>query len=569
MSDGLNLDQIGFQVTWSRLITIADEVATTLERTAFSNVVRDNHDYACALYDSDGEMLVQATTSTPGQLGSMTRVIKDIMVEYPPSELNPGDIVITNDPWLGSGHTPDIYIVTPIFLDGSLVGFSVNSAHHIDIGGRLASPDARQVYEEGIILPPMKLYDEGRENGDLFRLLRRNVRVSDKVIGDIRAQLAANHVGSDRICELMRERGFRSLAGLSRRIFEQTEAALRSAIGEIPDGVYRHTLSLGQVDPAGKPLIMAVSLTVEGDSIEVDFTGTSDQIDRPVNCVYNITYAYTMYALKAALCPEAPNNAGAMLPITLIAPEGSLLNATYPVAVMWRTDVVYFVVEAIFGALEEVLPNNVMAGSGTYPLWLTIFSGKFDDGRAFVSHFNASGGQGGRNASDGRSTLVFPGNIANTPVEILEVETPLLCEEKAFIPGSGGAGRHRGGLGQRATIRNISESEVWATVVGGRFSEPPAGFAGGGSGSLGAVQLNDDPPLKKSAEIRLGPGDRLHFNLPGGGGFGDPAQRDPEAVLSDVRQGIVTEDEAARLYQVTIRDGAVDAAATARLRGGG
>ena len=215
------------------------------------------------------------------------------------------------------------------------------------------------------------------------------------------------------------------------------------------------------------------------------------------------------------------------------------------------------------------MPNNVMAGSGTYPLWLTIFSGKFDDGRAFVSHFNASGGQGGRNASDGRSTLVFPGNIANTPVEILEVETPLLCEEKAFIPGSGGAGRHRGGLGQRATIRNISESEVWATVVGGRFSEPPAGFAGGGSGSLGAVQLNDDPPLKKSAEIRLGPGDRLHFNLPGGGGFGDPAQRDPEAVLSDVRQGIVTEDEAARLYQVTIRDGAVDAAATARLRGGG
>jgi N-methylhydantoinase B len=565
-----NFDPIIFQVLWSRLINIVDEMAVTLEKTAFSHVVRDNHDYACALYDSRGEMLVQATTSTPGQLGSMTRFMRDLLEEYPTETLEPGDILITNDPWLGSGHTPDIYITTPVFQDDRLVGFACNSAHHVDIGGRIASPEAREVYEEGIILPIAKLYSRGVPNQDIFKIIERNVRVSDKVIGDLRAQIAANHVGHESMCQLMRERDLHTLTELSSQILDQTEASLRAAIAEVPDGVFTHRMELEDKDQDGNPIVINTSVEIKGDTVHVDYTGSSDQVHLPINCVFNITFAYTMFALKCLLRPHIPNNAGCFRPIQLSAPEGSILNAKFPVAVWWRTDVVYYLTEAIFGALVKCIPEKVMAASGTYPLWLTIFSGEFQDGRPYVLHFNASGGQGARSYMDGPSTMVFPGNIANTPIELLETESTVLCEKKTLVPGSGGPGKHRGGLGQDVVLRNIADSTVAGTVVGGRYRNGPVGFSGGLSGTKGVVQVNEEEPFSRSKQVLLHAGDRLRLRLPGGGGFGDPLERDVQLVLDDVRQGLVSPEEAREFYGVALQPDTLelDHAETASLRGG-
>jgi N-methylhydantoinase B len=561
-------DPIAFQVLWSRMVNMADEMATVLVKTSFSHVVRDNHDYACALYDAEGRMLAQSNQCTPGQLGAMPIVMQDFLKEYPRETLAPGDVLITNDPWLGSGHTPDIFIATPIFRHGQLVGFAVNSAHHIDIGGRLSAPDAQEVYEEGIILPIAKLYDRGKPNEDLFRILRRNVRLADKVIGDIRAQLAANHSASKRMLEFLEEMRLEGLSDLADDIMDHSEASMRQAIAEVPEGSYAHALQLEDVDRSGKRLDIKVRVDVKGGEMFVDFAGTSPQVPLPINSVYNITYAYTVFPIKSALHPHIPNNAGCARPIHLSVPEGTLLNARFPVAVMWRTSLVYFAVEAIFGALAKAIPEKVMAPSGTYPLWIAMFSGEFDDGRPFKMHFNAQGGQGARYAMDGLSTTVYPPNVANTPVELLESETPLLCERKSLIPDSGGAGKFRGGCGQEIVIRNRSSRTVRSGVVGGRFRHPATGLHGGGPGANGSARINDGEPLQRSQQLELGPGDAVHMRYPGGGGFGAPFERDPERVLDDVRRGLVSPERARSDYGVALlpdRRG-VDTVETERLR---
>ena len=564
-------DPITFQVLWSRLISIADEVSATLVKTAFSHVVRDNHDYSIGLYDAAGRMPAQSTQCTPGQIGAMPKVMKDFLKRYPADTLVPGDILITNDPWFGSGHTPDVFVAAPAFRGTRLVGFAVNSAHHIDFGGRLSAPDARDVYEEGLIIPIMKLYAAGQPNADLFDMIARNVRMPDKVIGDLRAQIAANWVGTRRLVELMDERGLEDLTGLTGQILDHTEAAMRAAIAEAPDGVYRHEVTLERPDPDGKPIRIVARVEIAGDSVHVDFTGTTEQVALPINAVTNITYAYTVFPIKCALHPHIPANEGCFRPVRMTVPEGTCLNPRFPAAVRFRTSLVYYVVEAIFGALAQAIPGKVMAPSGTYPLWLANLAGQFDDGAPFVMHFNAQGGTGARRDRDGVSTLVFPPNVANTPVELLEVEAPLLCEKKALVPDSGGPGRHRGGLGQEIVIRNVSRAPVVASVIGGRFHEGAPGLEGGARGGTGFIAVNDDAPLGKSSQVMLAHGDRIRMRFPGGGGFGDPRQRAPEAVLADVRRGFVSLERAREDYGVALRPGGreIDAAETGRLRRNG
>ena len=564
-------DPITFQVLWSRLISIADEVSATLVKTAFSHVVRDNHDYSIGLYDAAGRMPAQSTQCTPGQIGAMPKVMKDFLKRYPADTLAPGDILITNDPWFGSGHTPDVFVAAPAFRGTRLVGFAVNSAHHIDFGGRLSAPDARDVYEEGLIIPIMKLYAAGQPNADLFDMIARNVRMPDKVIGDLRAQIAANWVGTRRLVELMDERGLEDLTGLTGQILDHTEAAMRAAIAEAPDGVYRHEVTLERPDPDGKPIRIVARVEIAGDSVHVDFTGTTEQVALPINAVTNITYAYTVFPIKCALHPHIPANEGCFRPVRMTVPEGTCLNPRFPAAVRFRTSLVYYVVEAIFGALAQAIPHKVMAPSGTYPLWLANLAGQFDDGAPFVMHFNAQGGTGARRDRDGVSTLVFPPNVASTPVELLEVEAPLLCEKKALVPDSGGPGRHRGGLGQEIVIRNVSRAPVVASVIGGRFHEGAPGLEGGARGGTGFIAVNDDAPLGKSSQVMLAHGDRIRMRFPGGGGFGDPRQRAPEAVLADVRRGFVSLERARDDYGVALRPGGreIDAAETGRLRRNG
>jgi N-methylhydantoinase B len=531
--------------------------------------VRDNHDYACGVYDAEGRMLAQSTQCTPGQIGAMPILMKDFLARYPAPTLAPGDVLITNDPWIGSGHTPDVFVATPIFRRDTLVGFAVNSAHHIDFGGRLSAPDARDVYEEGLIIPISKLQAAGAPNRDLYELIARNVRMPDKVIGDLRAQLAANWVGARRLVELMDERGLDSLGELSAQIVDHTEATMRAAIAQAPDGVYEDAVTLERPDPYGRPMRIAARVEVAGDRVHVDFTGTTEQVDLPINSCANITYAYTVFPIKCALHPHIPANEGCFRPITMTAPQGSLLNPRYPAAVRFRTSLVYYLVEVIFGALARAIPDRVMAPSGTYPLWLANLAGQFDDGRPFVMHFNAQGGTGARRDRDGVSTLVFPPNVANTPIELLEVEAPLLCEQKALVPDSGGPGRHRGGLGQEIVIRNVSRQPVVASIIGGRFHEGAPGLDGGGPGGTGAIQVNDGEPLGRNAQVLLQKGEAVRMRFPGGGGFGDPLARDPSLVAADVRRGLVSAERARSDYGVTLGpDLAVDVAETARQRRG-
>lgn len=564
----MSFDPITFQVLWARLVTIADEVAATLVKTAFSHVVRDNHDYACALYDAEGRMLAQSTQCTPGQIGAMPRVMRDFLAMYPAETLAPGDALITNDPWIGCGHTPDIYVATPVYLGDRLVGFSVNSAHHIDVGGRMSAPEAREVYEEGIIIPITRLYARGTPNDDLLRLIRRNVRMADKVIGDLRAQLAANWVGARRIVELMEERGLGSLTDLARQIITHTETSMRAAIAEVPDGDYSHAVELEEVDRTGAPIRIQVRVVVRGDEITADFTGTSAQVDLPLNSVWNITYAYTVFPIKCALHPHIPNNEGCFRPVHLVVPEGTILNPRFPAACMWRTSLVYYAVEAIFGALAQAIPARVLAPSGTYPLWLGIYAGQFDDGRPFVLHHNAQGGQGARHDRDGLSTVVFPPNVANTPTELLETEAPLLCEQKTLVTDSGGPGRCRGGLGQELVVRSLAREPVVVSAVGGRLQHGAPGLHGGRPGATGGIQVNEGKPFARSRQVLLEQGDCLRLRLPGGGGFGDPFAREPERVLEDVRRGFVSPERARQDYGVALRPGAcaVDEEATAALR---
>lgn len=564
----MTFDPITFQVLWARLVSIADEIATTLVKTAFSHVVRDNHDYSCALYDADGLMLAQSTQCTPGQIGAMPRLMRDVLAACPAATLAPGDVLITNDPWLGSGHTPDVYLVTPVFRETRLVGFAVNSAHHIDIGGRLSAPDAREVFEEGLIIPITRLYVRGEPNDDLFRLIARNVRLADKVIGDLRAQLAANYVGARRLVELMDERGLDSLGDLARQIIDHSEASMRAAIAEAPDGVYTDEVTLEQRDPSGRPIRLVARVEIRGDIVHVDFTGTSPQVELPINSVYNFTYAYTVFPIKCALHPHLPNNEGCFRPVRLTVPEGTCLNPRFPAAVRFRTSLGYHAVEVIFGALAKAIPDKVMAPSGTYPLWVPVFAGDGDDGRPYVFHFNAQGGTGARRDRDGVSTLVFPPNVASTAIELMEIEAPLLCEQKALVPDSGGPGQHRGGLGQEIVIRNLARAPAVTSIIGGRFREGAPGLHGGQPGAPAEVRVNDGPPLGGNAVVRLGHEESARIRLPGGGGFGPPLARDPALVLEDVRRGLVTAASARDDYGVVLQPGgaAVEADSTARLR---
>ncbi|MEO1679577.1 MAG: hydantoinase B/oxoprolinase family protein [Pseudomonadota bacterium] len=546
------LDGLRFQVLWSRLISVADEIATTLVKTAFSLVVRDNHDYACAVYDSRGRMLAQSTQCTPGQAGSTPSVMHDMLAVYPPEALEEGDVLICNDPWVGAGHSPDVFIATPIFHRGALAGFTCTCAHHVDMGGRLGATDARDVYEEGVIIPVSKLIRAGVPNDELFRLITRNVRTPEKVMGDLRAQISANHVGAVGIRRMMDEFALDTLTDLSEAVCARSEGALRRAIGTLPAGAVRHEVLHEITDDAGARLRLALRLELSGEGAVLDFTGTSPQVAKPINAVLNITRAYCVFPFIATLCPDLPMNAGAFRPIDVRVPEGTVLNPTYPAPGMYRSLLSYFTVEVIMGALAQLAPERVMAPSGTYPLWIQKFAGKHGDGRDFVTHFNAQGGQGAFHDRDGVTAVVFPGNIASTSVELFEYEAPMLVRRRALIPDSGGPGRFRGGLGQETVLEARSAVPIRSALSGGRFHQPAPGMDGAGPGAKGAISVNDGAPFARPDRADLAAGDIVTLRQPGGGGFGPAAVRDTAHLERDIRLGYVTPHAAARDYDVAL-----------------
>lgn len=436
----MTLDPIALKVLWDRLIAITEEAAVTLVRTSFSTIVRENNDYACVLLEARGRSLAQSVYSIPAFIGTMPITAQHFLERFPVGTLRPGDVLATNDPWMGTGHLPDLTMATPIFnRRGRLVAFAGVIAHLPDIGGTINIGGTREVYEEGLRLPPVRLFREGKPNAELFDTIAANVCVPNHVRGDIMAMVAANAQAAARVLDLLNDVGLESLDGVSKEIRARSEEAMRAAIRTAPRGVYR-----GEIDFDGfdAPIHLALAVQIADDRVHVDFTGSSKQNAFALNSAMNYTYAFTGYPLKCLLHPWLPNNQGCFRPFTVAAPAGSIVNVQPPCAVFKRNIVGHMISGALFAALAETFPDRVMADSGSSPMNIHNWSGADRSGRRFVQLVAMNGGSGGSPAGDGE-VCSFPSNVSNTPVEVIEVAAPLIVECKELIPDSGGTGRAR------------------------------------------------------------------------------------------------------------------------------
>ena len=547
-------DPITLEILWRRLISIVDEADGSVARTAFSSLLRDAHDYTCMFTDHLGRELAQGTFATPGQSGAMALGIKNLVNKYPLDYYNPGDAFITNDPWALAGHLNDVCVMSPIFYRDKLVAFTACVFHHSDIGGRVAS-DNHDVFEEGIFIPLVKLYDKGVLNESVLDLVRWNVRTPDEVIGDIRSQIAANHVCGEKICQMLKESDLEDLEDLADQIIGLTERSMREEIEKIPDGVYRTRGVIEQMK-GNDDIIIEAKVEIKGSDIIVDLEGSSGQVNWGGNVVFNFTYAYVFMAIKSMFAPDIPNNDGCAKPISLTAPEGSVVNCKFPAAVAARMGVGHFLTEVIYRALSDVLPEKVIAASGGTPAAMNVFYGKRKDARPWHSVIIRGGGMGAGARNDGNYVYIFPANGANTPVEIFESDTPLIVERREIVADSGGTGRMKGGLGKREVFR-VPDDEyapippVNLGIQAGRYIYPAEGLFGGAPGARAQFLVNGTPGNSYGL-TQLKPGDVVTIDAPGGGGYGNAVERDPEMVLTDVLEGYVSLESARSDYKVAI-----------------
>ncbi len=547
-------DPITLEILWRRLISIVDEADSSVARTAFSSLLRDAHDYTCMFTDRQGRELAQGTFATPGQSGAMALGVKNLVNKFPAHFYKPGDVFITNDPWALAGHLNDVCVMSPIFYRDKLVAFTACVFHHSDIGGRVAS-DNHDVFEEGIFIPLVKLYDQGVLNQSVIDMIRWNVRTPDEVIGDIRSQIAANHVCSEKICQMLKDSGLESLDDLADQIIGLTEKSMREEIDKIPDGAY-HARGLVEQMKGKEDIIIQAEVQVKGSDIIVDLDGSSPQVNWGGNVVFNFTYAYVFMAVKSMFAPDIPNNDGCARPIQLTAPEGSVVNCKFPAAVAARMGVGHFLTEVIYRALSGVLPRKVIAGSGGTPAAMNVFYGRRKDGKNWHSVIIRGGGMGASAASDGNYVYIFPANGANTPVEIFESDTPIIVEKRELLTDSGGPGKMKGGLGKREVFR-IPDDEyapippVNLGIQAGRYIYPAEGLFGGKAGTKAQFLVNGRPGNSYGL-TQMKPGDVVTIDAPGGGGYGNPLERDVDMVVNDVKQGYVSIKSAKNNYGVVI-----------------
>ncbi len=532
MSD--RFDAAAMEVIWTRLISIVDEAAKAIVRTAFSTLANEANDFACVLTDAGGNALAQNTGSIPSFIATLPATVRYFREEMGVDNMAPGDVLITNDPWIGTGHLSDVCLVRPVFHGGSVVAFAATTSHVPDIGGRLRSLESQQVFEEGLQIPPMKLIRAGETDETLAGLIRRNVRTPDQTLGDIWAQVGATALMEERLLALLSHYGLEDLAGFGNELFARTERAMRDAIRALPDGIYDFGF---ETDGAEEPYRFQIALTVAGDEITADYAGSSPTQPRAINCVMAYTYAMTAYALKCALLPDIPNNEGMVRPLTVTAPDDCILNPQYPAAVVARSNTGHYVPILVFGALGQVIPDRVMAAAGS-PLWVFTVTGVDDGGKTFANVLFYNGGMGATAKSDGEHCLSWPSNISSTPVEVAERNGPLHCRYKRLRPGSGGAGRRRGGLGQDIEFECTAERPVAGLFMTERTRFAAPGFGDGGPGGIGAVEINGQP-IDTHKRHMLKAGDRILLRTPGGGGFGNADTRENDRVDADQRLGYV------------------------------
>jgi N-methylhydantoinase B len=517
------LDAVSLEIAWKRLISITDQMAATLKRTSFSPLVREGNDFSCLLLGADASSAVQSSISGPSFLGTLPYTVQQMLEEIPVATLAPGDVLITNHPWIGTGHLLDVSVVTPIFDGPKLIAFLANAAHMADIGGVGFSAEAADVYEEGLLIPVSYFYRGGVRNRDLVNVIRNNVRVPDMVLGDLEAQVAANHATAQALAEFLAESPL-DLTDVIGALQNRSEAALRTAISRIPDGTYTSEIVSDGYD---EDITLRCRMSVCGDQLDIDYAGSSPQSRRGINSVFNYTQSYTIYGLKCVLDPDTPNNAGCARPIRITAPEGSILNPRWPAPTLARHMVGNLLPSLVFSALAPVCAERIQADSGSAPIWPVRFDGT-EDGRPFTVTVQYSGGQGARGSKDGMSAISFPANASNTPVEVLESIAPLVILEKRLIADSGGAGKFRGGMGQRIMVKSLAGGPLRVSILAQRLRHAAAGLLGGEPGRPGQIRV-DGRRYDSQLVATVPPGGVVDLELPGGGGWGTP---DPPAGAS-------------------------------------
>ncbi|MEK9827648.1 MAG: hydantoinase B/oxoprolinase family protein [Rhodospirillales bacterium] len=549
-----NIDPITLTVIWNGLLAIAEEMGSTLRRTAFSEAVREGEDFSTGVFDIQARLVAQGNF-TPGHLGSMPYVVRTVLEYFPIADLHPGDAILLNDSFLGSGHFPDCFLVSPAFLNNEVIGFVCTTAHHIDVGG--AAPGSQKVhgvteaYQEGLRILPIRLIRAGEFDADILRIILGNVRAPEKVRGDLRAQANANRAGVVRLEELHSQYGRDVTESAFDEILERSEKRMRELIGDMPDGVYSFDDQMDDYGPGTPPIKVAVDVTINGDVIEVDFSRSSDQVPAALNSYINYTRAYTFFAVKVYCDALLPQNDGGMRPIIAKARPGSFFNPTFPAPSGGRAALQIRIFDAINGALAKAMPHRAM---GAFSHWSNPNIGGVDPetGKPFVMYDLMFGGYGGRSDKDGAEALAPVMNCRNIPVEVHETHNPVRIHCLELIQDTGGAGKYRGGLGLRKDIELLAEEAIM-TGLGDRHDTQPYGIFGGKAGARAETILNPDthPQTLGSKDVTsLRRGDIVSFRLAGAGGYGPPVERDLKAIKRDIADGYISVNAAARDYGV-------------------
>lgn len=570
-ADKIEIDSVTLEIIRNACAAIAEEMNANLIRTGYSPNIKERRDCSCALFDARGEMISQAE-NMPVHLGAMPFSVAAAIDRFPPAELEPGDAVLLNDPFRGGAHLPDLTLVTPVFVDESIVAYAANRAHHADIGGSRAgsvAADSTEIYQEGIRIPPVKLYEAGEVNETAMDVILANVRTPDERRGDLRAQETANQTGRQRFSELVEKYGADSLTAALEEIKDYSERRMRTELESLPDGTYRFEDVLDDDGQGNEDLPVIAAVTIDGDSVDVDFEGTAAQTDGPINAVFAVTASATYYAIRCVTDPDIPPNHGCYRPIDIDAPEGTIVNPTPPAAVVGgNLETSQRVTDVVLGALAEATPERVLAGSqGTMN---NVTFGGIDprDASPYAFYETQGGGFGGRSGLDGLDGVhVHMSNTMNTPIEVLETAYPLRVTRYEFREDSSGAGEFRGGLGLRRDI-GIRDHQAAFSLLAERHRHAPYGLVGGAEGTPGRAYLlenglntTDPNAITEEGErlagkvVReLAPGTVISIRTPGAGGYGDPDNRNPEAVARDVRLGKISAETARDVYGLTSGD---------------
>ena len=551
------ISKVAYQVMWNRLISIVEEQAQALVRTAFSTSVREAGDLSAGVYDANGNMLAQAVTGTPGHVNAMADAVAHFIRRIGRQNIFEGDVYITNDPWEGTGHLHDITMVTPSFYKGQFVGFFACTAHIVDIGGRGFGADANSVYEEGLYIPIMKFIDQGEVDKTLVSIIRGNVREPDQLVGDVYALATCNEIGHRRLVDMMDEFNLSDLDGISDFIMTNSHDATVERIAALKNGSAEGAM---RIDGYDSPIDLKVRVDIEDDRILCDFTGTSGLDKKGINVPLVYTKAYACYALKCAIAPEIPNNAASLAPFKVAAPINCILNAVHPAPVALRHVIGHMVPDTIYDAVDKLLPKTVPAeGAGCLCNFQVSIRPRTDETapddavRSEVLTFN-SGGSGARPTLDGMNATAFPSGVMTMPVEATEQAGPVIIWRKELRTDSGGSGEYRGGLGQHMDVGARQGHEFDIQAMFDRVDHPARGRAGGLQGAPTKIGQDDGTAMRGKGKQFVPHGNKVMMSFPGGAGYGSPSSRDKKAVIRDLALGYISADIAARDYGLAVAE---------------